>query len=142
MASSTTHSSDSATYYEFAEALLACASQFSEFSPDAVQFNGSRRRLVPNRSLNCNKIRNTFAIEAGALAWRNCRQCEAVLRQATTTGVRSIYGKPQNDEQARPLAVAVLTVPIPAPRRPTPPGSTWWTPSPLRGYRRGQGHCD
>jgi len=30
-------SSDTATYYEFAEALLASASQFSEFSPTAVQ---------------------------------------------------------------------------------------------------------
>ena len=78
-------SSDSATYYEFAEALLACASQFSEFSPDAVQLQRQPEGLVPlNRSLNCNKIRNTFAIKQapwrGAIA-ANVKQYYAKLRQ-------------------------------------------------------------
>lgn len=78
-------SSDSATYYEFAEALLACASQFSEFSTDAVQLQRQPEGLAPlNRSLNCNKIRNTFAIKQapwrGAIA-ANVKQYYAKLRQ-------------------------------------------------------------
>jgi dTDP-4-dehydrorhamnose reductase len=62
-------SSDTATFYEFAEALLASASQFSEFSPDAVQLQRQPEGLAPlNRSLNCSKIRNTFAIKQAP--WR------------------------------------------------------------------------
>lgn len=62
-------SSDTATYYEFAEALLASASQFSEFSPAAVQLQRQPEGLAPlNRALNCSKIRNTFAIKQAA--WR------------------------------------------------------------------------
>lgn len=62
-------SSDSATYYEFAEALLASASQFSEFSPVAVQLLRQPEGLAPlNRSLNCSKLRNTFAIKQAP--WR------------------------------------------------------------------------
>lgn len=62
-------SSDTATYYEFAEALLASASQFSEFSADAVQLERQPEGLAPlNRALNCSKIRNTFAIKQAA--WR------------------------------------------------------------------------
>jgi len=63
-------SSDTATYYEFAEALLASASQFSEFSPAAVQLEREPDGLVPlNRALNCSKIRNTFAIKQ--VSWRS-----------------------------------------------------------------------
>jgi dTDP-4-dehydrorhamnose reductase len=57
-------SSDTATYYEFAEALLASASQFSEFGSSAVQLEQEAHGLAPlNRSLDCRKIRNTFAIK-------------------------------------------------------------------------------
>ncbi len=57
-------SSETATYYEFAEAILASASQFSEFGAAAVEL----QQLEPgapslNRSLECSKIRNTFAIK-------------------------------------------------------------------------------
>ncbi|MEM1153916.1 MAG: sugar nucleotide-binding protein [Pseudomonadota bacterium] len=62
-------SSDTATYYEFAEALLASASQFSTFSPVAVQEQAQPENATPlNRSLNCDKIRNTFAIKQAT--WR------------------------------------------------------------------------
>ncbi len=63
-------SSETATYYEFAEAILAAASQFSEFSPDAVELKeleAGAPRL--NRALECSKIRNTFAIKQ--LPWRS-----------------------------------------------------------------------
>jgi dTDP-4-dehydrorhamnose reductase len=63
-------SSDTATYYEFAEALLAAASQFHEFSSAAVQLEQEPQGLLPlNRALDCAKIRNTFAIRQ--LPWRN-----------------------------------------------------------------------
>ncbi len=63
-------SSDTATFYEFAEALLASASQFSEFSPNAVQLQRQPEGFAPlNRSLNCSKIRNTFAIKQSP--WRS-----------------------------------------------------------------------
>lgn len=63
-------SSDTATYYEFAEALLASASQFSEFSASAVQLEQQPEGLAPlNRSLNCGRIRNTFAIKQ--VPWRS-----------------------------------------------------------------------
>jgi len=63
-------STETATHYEFAEAVLAAASQFSDVNSDAVE-------LMPmdpgapslNRSLECNKIRNTFAIKQQP--WRN-----------------------------------------------------------------------
>ena len=63
-------SSDTATHYEFAEAILAAASQFSEFSSSAVGLEP----LDPNahslnRSLECSKIRNTFAVKQQP--WRN-----------------------------------------------------------------------
>lgn len=62
-------SSDTATYYEFAEALLASASQFSEFSSSAVQLERQPEGLAPlNRALDCSKIRNTFAIKQ--VPWR------------------------------------------------------------------------
>jgi dTDP-4-dehydrorhamnose reductase len=63
-------SSDSATYYEFAEALLASASQFSEFSPAAVQLEREPEGLAPlNRTLDCSRIRSTFAIKQ--IPWRS-----------------------------------------------------------------------
>ncbi len=63
-------SSDTATFYEFAEALLAAASQFSEFSSSAVQLEQDTQGLPPlNRALDCSKIRNTFAIKQ--VPWRS-----------------------------------------------------------------------
>ena len=63
-------SADTATYYEFAEALLASASQFFEFSSSAVQLERESDELLAlNRSLDCNKIRNTFAIRQ--VTWRS-----------------------------------------------------------------------
>ncbi len=63
-------SSDTATYYEFAEALLASASQFFEFNSQAVQLEREPEGLMPlSRTLNCSKIRNTFAIRQ--VPWRS-----------------------------------------------------------------------
>ncbi len=63
-------SSDTATYYEFAEALLAAASQFSEFSSSAVQLEQDKEGSRPlNRALDCHKILNTFAIKQ--VPWRS-----------------------------------------------------------------------
>lgn len=62
-------SADTATYYEFAEALLAAASQFSEFSSSAVQLEKESERMPPrNRTLECTKIRDEFAIRQ--VPWR------------------------------------------------------------------------
>ena len=63
-------SSEAATYYEFAEAILASASQFSDFGSEAVELERmSADAPGLNRSLECNKIRNTFAIKQ--LPWRH-----------------------------------------------------------------------
>ncbi len=63
-------SSDTATYYEFAEALLASASQFFEFSASAVQLEREPEGLRPlNRTLDCSKILNTFAVRQ--VPWRS-----------------------------------------------------------------------
>lgn len=63
-------SSEAATYYEFAEAILASASQFSEFGSGVVELERMPADTPSlNRSLECNKIRNTFAIKQ--LPWRN-----------------------------------------------------------------------
>lgn len=63
-------SSDTATYYEFAEAMLAAASQFSEFGSSAVQLEREPEGLAPlNRTLDCSKIRSTFAIKQ--VPWRS-----------------------------------------------------------------------
>lgn len=63
-------SSDTATYYEFAEALLAAASQFSEFSSSAVQLQQLPEGRPPlNRVLDCDKLRNTFAVKQ--VPWRS-----------------------------------------------------------------------
>lgn len=62
-------SPDPTNCYEFAEALLASASQFTEFSPDAVRLETvlpapGQRNLI----LYCGQIRNTFAIKQ--VSWR------------------------------------------------------------------------
>lgn len=62
-------SSDVTTCYEFAEVLLASVSQFTEFAPGSVQLealedDGPER----NRSLRCQRIRDTFAIKQ--VPWR------------------------------------------------------------------------
>ncbi|WP_170287427.1 SDR family oxidoreductase [Halioglobus maricola] len=63
-------SSETSTYYEFAESVLAASSQFSDFSPDAVELQQLAADTPSlNRSLECSKIRNTFAIKQ--LPWRN-----------------------------------------------------------------------
>jgi dTDP-4-dehydrorhamnose reductase len=62
-------SSDTATYYEFAEALLASASQFSEFSPAAVELRQEENEPRLKRALDCSRIRNTFAIKQ--VPWRS-----------------------------------------------------------------------
>lgn len=63
-------SSETTTYYHFAEAILAAASQFSEFAPDAVELQEQPADAPSlNRSLECSKIRNTFAVKQ--LPWRN-----------------------------------------------------------------------
>lgn len=62
-------SSDTATYYEFAEALLAAASQFSDFGASAVQLEKESESMPPrNRTLECSKIRDVFAIRQ--MPWR------------------------------------------------------------------------
>ena len=63
-------SSETATFYEFAEAILAAASQFTEFSSAAVELQQQSADTPSlNRSLECSKIRNTFAVKQ--LPWRN-----------------------------------------------------------------------
>jgi dTDP-4-dehydrorhamnose reductase len=63
-------SSDTATLYEFAEAILAAASQFSDFGSSAVQLEReSAQQPSRNRALSCSKIRNTFAIKQ--VPWRS-----------------------------------------------------------------------
>ncbi|WP_162300119.1 sugar nucleotide-binding protein [Kineobactrum sediminis] len=61
-------SPDATNCYEFAEVLFACASQFSEFSADAVQLAAADAPEIINRSLHCGRIRNTFAIKQ--VPWR------------------------------------------------------------------------
>lgn len=62
-------SSDPTNCYEFAEVLLASASQFSEFGPGAVQLRVEQGEpQLRNRSMDCSLIRNHFAIKQ--VAWR------------------------------------------------------------------------
>ena len=62
-------SPDPTNCYEFAEALLASASQFSEFPADAVQLQPVQADALPrNRALQCGRIRSTFAIKQ--VPWR------------------------------------------------------------------------
>lgn len=62
-------SSDATNCYEFAEVLIACASQFSDPETGAVELvcsDDSQAQL--NRSLDCSRLRNTFAIKQ--VPWR------------------------------------------------------------------------
>ncbi|MDX1732828.1 MAG: sugar nucleotide-binding protein [Halioglobus sp.] len=62
-------SSDTATYYEFAEALLAAATQFFDISASAVQLEREPDGLMRlSRVLDCSRILNTFAIRQ--VPWR------------------------------------------------------------------------
>jgi dTDP-4-dehydrorhamnose reductase len=56
-------SPDSTNCYEFAEVLLAAASQYENFSADAVQLAADEAAEVVSRSLDCSKIKDTFAIK-------------------------------------------------------------------------------
>ncbi len=63
-------SSDTATYYEFAEALLASASQFFDLSASAVQLEREPAGLPTlNRTLDCSRLLNTFAVRQ--VPWRS-----------------------------------------------------------------------
>ena len=62
-------SSDPTTCYEFAEALLASASQFSPFEGESAQLAADEEtRESLNRALGCSRILNTFAIKQ--VPWR------------------------------------------------------------------------
>lgn len=61
-------SPDPTNCYEFAEVLLASASQFSEFESDAVQLQATADVGQRSRILYCGQIRNTFAIKQ--VPWR------------------------------------------------------------------------
>lgn len=61
-------SADVTSCYEFAEVLLASASQFSEFSPDAVSLREDESGRALSWRLECGRLRNTFAIKQ--VAWR------------------------------------------------------------------------
>lgn len=57
-------SSEVTNCYEFAESLVASASQFTEFAPAAVQLEKHKEGNEQlNLALDCTKIRNTFAIK-------------------------------------------------------------------------------
>lgn len=62
-------SSDMTNCYEFAEVLLAAASQYEEFSGEAVQLAAEEEEAEQvSRNLNCSRIKDTFAIKQQA--WR------------------------------------------------------------------------
>jgi dTDP-4-dehydrorhamnose reductase len=62
-------SSDHTSCYEFGEAVLAAASQFSPLVDGAVQLERpADAATVLNRTLDCSRIRNTFAVRQ--LPWR------------------------------------------------------------------------
>lgn len=61
-------SADTTNCYEFAEVLLASASQFSEFGPGAVTLQEEAATQALTRRLDCNRLRNTFAIKQ--VPWR------------------------------------------------------------------------
>ena len=62
-------SSDETNCYEFAEVLLAAASQFCELPEGAVELKRPENPPAPiNRSLDCSRLRNTFAIKQSP--WR------------------------------------------------------------------------
>ena len=56
--------SEATNCYEFAEALVASATQFTEFAPAVVQLEKHKESSEQlNLALDCTKIRNTFAIK-------------------------------------------------------------------------------
>ena len=61
-------SPDITNCYEFTEVLLAAASQYEDFSTDIVQLAADEHQEIETRSLDCSKIRNTFAIKQES--WR------------------------------------------------------------------------
>jgi dTDP-4-dehydrorhamnose reductase len=62
-------SSDITNCYEFAEVLLAAASQYEEFAGEAVLSAAEEGgENIVSRNLNCSKIKDTFAIKQ--LPWR------------------------------------------------------------------------
>jgi len=61
-------SPDITNCYEFTEVLLAAASQYEDFSTDIVQLAADETQETETRSLDCSKIRNTFAIKQQS--WR------------------------------------------------------------------------
>ncbi len=62
-------SSDATHCYEFAEALLACASQYSAIAESSVELLAPEEVGDPlNRALECSRILNTFAIKQ--VPWR------------------------------------------------------------------------
>lgn len=63
-------SSDVTNCYEFAEVLLASTSQFIDFAPGSVQLQPQEHTGPErNRSLRCQRIRDTFAIKQ--VPWRS-----------------------------------------------------------------------
>jgi len=63
-------SSEATNCYEFAESLLAAATQYAEFQPGVVKMEKpDESTAILNRALDCAKIRNTFAIKQ--VAWRS-----------------------------------------------------------------------
>lgn len=62
-------SPDVTSCYEFAEVLLASASQFADFAPGSVQLSAAEDPgVLRNRSLRCQRLRDTFAIKP--VPWR------------------------------------------------------------------------
>ena len=82
-------SADSTNCYEFAEVLLAAASQYQEFPADSTQLEANMEESdVIDRKLDCNKIKDTFAIKQQP--WR-----------ASVAGyVKQYYAKTENREVA------------------------------------------
>ena len=85
-------SPDVTNCYEFAEVLLAAASQYEDFSPDVVQLATDEDPEVVSRGLDCSKIRDTFAIKQQS--WRVCvagqvKQYYSELQSRETSGGES-----------------------------------------------------
>jgi dTDP-4-dehydrorhamnose reductase len=63
-------SSDVTNCYEFAESMLASATQYAEFQSGAVEMEKPGESTATlNRALDCAKIRHTFAIKQ--VGWRS-----------------------------------------------------------------------
>lgn len=79
-------SSDITNCYEFAEVLLAAASQFEAFSDGAVQLSTDENEARVSCSLDCSKIKNTFAIK------------QQPWRVSVAGQVKRYYADPKNKE--------------------------------------------